>query len=584
MSGFFLTNTTGLWALAVLAAVVVLYLFYRRYRPLPVTGLFLWGDPRRDGMGGRKVENPLFTRPFWLDMLAAALFALALAGPAWRSEGLPVAIILDDSFAMRALGAYRDAGRQAAAVVAEAAKGGRDGAIIMAGPRARLWRGMGRLARGEAEAVLADYLPSERSADLQAAVRLAEELFGSDVEVHVFTNRDDAVPTPAKDGAVVLHVLPGRGGNLVFAAAWREPDSATAGGERVIVSIVNHTAAATGAVFEIRTDAREHPRILYTEEISFAPGETVQREVLVAAAGGETLVLALHGDGEDVISEDSLAYLPPVPNQTLTYALDGLDADSSRYYRLALEAAGARPAVDAASADLLVTADGGREGRAITLEVAPEDRLGLPAPPYVVDYASALCRDVDLSAIVWVAATPRHPGRIREVYIAGGGLPLYWSSTPRRMHLNVSVAKGDLAGDPSWPVLMANLVAYGGRMLPGLRQSLYRPGELLRYNAPVGQAPRFRMIDAEGRETFGLTVPKNPGLYDFREGDTAIGDIAVAPLYGPGSDATRLAGTADTIRLGTVREDGARGVLDLTWIALALGMAALALNWRGKTA
>lgn len=584
MSGFFLANPMGLWALAALAAVVALYLFYRRYRPLPITGLFLWGDPRRDGMGGRKVEKPLFNRSFWLDLLAAALFALALAGPAWRSEGLPVVAILDDSFAMRARDAGGEAARRAAAILGDAAKGGRDGAIILAGSEARLWRGMGRLGRGEAETVLAGYAPSDRRSDLQAGVRLAGELFGSEVEVHVFTNRDGATPIPVKDGTVVLHVLPGRGGNLAFGDVWREADPAAPGRERVIASLVAYSSEPVNASLEVRTDAREHPRVLHAEEVRIEPGKTVQREIAIAAAGRETLVLTLKSDGEDVIAEDSVAYLPPVPGRILSYAFDRLDAGSARYCRLALEAAGAVPVADAETADLLVTANAGGKGRALTLEIPPEDRPGLPGLPYVVNYASALCRDVELSAVVWVAATPRQPEQVREIYIAGGGVPLYWSSAPRRLHLNVSVARGDLAGDPSWPILIANLAAYGRDMLPGLRKTLYRPGETLRYNASSDQVSRLALVDADGREFGGSAVPKNAGRYSLRTGDAVVGDIAVAPLYGVGSDTSGLAGAADRIRLGAAMGGGARGTLDLSWIALGLGMLALALNWRGRAA
>ena len=57
MSVFLWAYPQGLWALAALAAVALLYIFYRRYRPLPVTGLFLWGAPPRDAAGGRKARG-----------------------------------------------------------------------------------------------------------------------------------------------------------------------------------------------------------------------------------------------------------------------------------------------------------------------------------------------------------------------------------------------------------------------------------------------------------------------------------------------------------------------------------------------
>lgn len=590
MSGFFLTNPSGLWALAALAAVVVFYLFYRRYRPLAVTGLFLWGEPRRDGKGGRKLDRPHFGRSFLLDALAACLFALALAGPAWRDSGLPVVAILDDCFSMRAREAHVEGARLAGDLLRKTARGGRAAALILAGGRPSVLRGMGDWNAGEVDGVLARYEPSDRDGDLQAAVSLVRDLYGPELEIHIFSNRDDRIPVPGEGGRAVLHVLPGRGDNLCLGELWRESDPARRGGEKLILSVVNHGARAAESTLTVDTLAGEISRTLYEEKILLGPGERLAREIPLSAAGSETLSVAVRSGGEDVIADDSVAAVPPNPSRQVFYHIENLDPEAERLVRLALEAAGCRRSIAPEAADLLVTSAPLGSGRALTLEILPENRPGWLSPPYVVDFASPLCRDIDLSSATWAAATPEPPASLARVLIAAGDFPLYWQSEPGRLHLNLAVGKSDLVADPAWPVLLANVAARAAELRPGLGASLYRPGETLRYVRERGEAARpLRLLSNNGESAASASgaafaMPAACGLYRLFAGGEEIGPAAVAPLYGRASDAKGLAESPATLRLGTAAEEGEAGVFDLAWLALALAFAALAANWRRGTA
>ena len=585
MSGLFLTFPAGLWALAAVAAVVALYLFYRRYRPLPVTGLFLWGAPRRDGMGGRRVDRPVFGRSFWLDVLAAAMLALALAGPAWRTGTLRTVVVLDDSFSMRARDAHLAARGAAERLLADAAAAA---AVVLAGPEPALLRGMAAIDRAEARAALAGYAPAAAGTNLQAAVALARELFGQGLEIHIFTNREAAAIVPGEGSRAVVHVLPGRGGNLAFGELWREAGERP-GRERLILSAVNWNTEVVEATLSVRVDAVETARSLYEETLRLSPGERRQRVIALTAVGRETLTATLSASSGDVIAADSTAWLPPSPAGTVTYAVEGLGGDGARFFRLGLEAAGCVPAAPGTIPDLLVTANGERSGAACTLEITPPGEPGMVAPPYVLDYASPLCRDLDLSAVVWVAASPGTPGTVAESYISAGDLPLYWRSSAVRYHLNLVPEKSPLVYDPSWPALLANLAARTAERRPGLGQTLYRPGETLRHGHAPGSAPGGVSLEAGGavaatsRGGRPLAMPRSPGLYAVLADGMSAGRVAVAPLYGDGSDATALAAAAETIRFGETDDEG-DGVHDLRWAALVAGLLALLANWRKETA
>ena len=93
MSGPGLLNPWGLLALASLAVVGVIYLFYQRYRKRSITALFLWEAPKGYHEGGRKISVIRLSRSLLLDLLACLLLALAVAAPAWIGRTGRTAVI-----------------------------------------------------------------------------------------------------------------------------------------------------------------------------------------------------------------------------------------------------------------------------------------------------------------------------------------------------------------------------------------------------------------------------------------------------------------------------------------------------------
>lgn len=587
MNGIFLANPLGLWALGAVAAVAVLYLFYRRFRPLPVTGLFLWGVPRREGAGGRSLEKPLTGRSFILDVLAAALFALALSGPAYRTDsGLPVVVILDDCFAMRARDAHVEAGRLAGGILRASPGDGVPTAIMLAGDQPRVWRGLGARTRSETADALADYLPDREAGDIQAAVAMAQNLYGSQLAIQVITNQDIA-PTAAPGGILTTHILPGKGGNLALSGSWREVAGA-AHRERLVLAVRNFSDDAVSARLTVRADGSE--TVLHTETLELAAGETRMPEVVMAFSNDQTLVATVTAEMDaDVIADDSRAFLPPVSRRAANYLVEGQTPAVERYFSMALEAAGCRPAPWESEGlpppDILVTGDKERRGGVVTLEVPPVTDPGVFSPPYVVDTTKALCRDLDLSAVPWVVANRETPEDVREVFVAAGGMPLYWRGASGRLHLNLVPDRSGMVNDPAWPVLVANLAEAAVAGLPGLGKTAYAPGAPICYvrgaDAPAGPPTLFAGDKQVGvLRSADTLAPRNPGRYRIRAGATDIGEIAVIPAFGDGSDTTGLAAVQRTLVSGGADDGG--GALDLTWAALLAGLALLGMNfWLG---
>lgn len=603
MTAFTFTFPVGLWALAALAAVVVFYLFYRRYRPRRVTGLFLWGVPQRGNLGGRKAETPLLSRAFLFDILAALFLALSLAGPAWRgSGGLPLAIVLDASFAMQARDRHHDVQKAAAALAKNAAGPTRGVFVALAGETPALLYGPGPAAG--AAAAIGGYDPTASSSDLQAAVDLVRDAYGLGLDIHVFTNREVTLLAGA-DSLLTTHVYAARGDNLAFRQVWREPATETdtpvaagTAGETVTVALVNHADAATRA--DLRLDTAADGELLTVAEVSLPPWGKVVTRYTVSGVADKTLRVTLSAEGRDVIAADSVAFLPPAPKKTITYGLSDLPPAAARFVLVALEAAGAAPWTpadpprDNDGPDLLITADPESVGRAATLEIPQAGQPIVHTPPLIMDTANRLCRDVRLGDLPWVArdraGTAAAPARdIAEVIIAAGAQPLYWRSADGRLHLDAVLDASPLVFSAAWPVLIANLVSEVASALPGLSESVYSPGQSLSYRPDpfAPDRPSYRLLSRDADALAipidpeaGGAVPRRAGWYELQAaGDQPVAEIAVLPLYAAASD-VRHASDRDIVFAPANDAAATMGLVDLRWLFVLIGLCFLAANWR----
>lgn len=628
MSGFFWGNPWGLLALASLVAVLAMYLFYQRYRPMRVTGLFLWGVPLRSLRGGRRLEPPRRSRSLLLDLLAALLIALALASPALlvRAGRLPV-LILDDSFSMQARGNDREALLLARTLLAQ----GQAGAVILAGAQPRLLV-QPDAAPQAAHELLAGYRPFAAAADFTAALKLASSLYSQRQDIHIITDHP-VTATPRGNDLLTVHQLAGRGGNVALTGLWREVQ--TLGGreeESVFARITNYSDQPATVEYQIllapdalesappasavpstgapATSGAATSKVLFRKVLQVGPGETADCEARTDGSPQILQVRLLTQAGEDVIAEDSTAYLPPASAKRVTYALDGGDVDAARFVRMGLDAAGAtelsvtlagaakasRPAgtqppaqgqptaVEELLPALLVTGDPAKSGRALTLELLPAVYPATYSPPFIIDLADPVCRDVHLGQGYWTAATDR-PGTARESWlIAADRHPLFWRAGDARYCLNLVPQKSSIVTTNAWPALLLNLVEQARQRLTGLRRTAYAPGQTVEYRSPVGAKGDLQMfagsrLVASARSDAFLRAPLAAGLYELRQDAALAGAFAVLPLYDAESDTRTLAGREQTTQIARDEDGWQEATAWLFWLPLALGVLLLALNW-----
>src|SRR3990172_7221022 len=97
-------NPWGLLALLSLPAIAVIHLYRRRFPPLQIAGLHLWGIESEVRAAGRRRERLPITATLLLELLAGLLLALLLSRP--RLADLDsiehLVVVLDNSASMQA--------------------------------------------------------------------------------------------------------------------------------------------------------------------------------------------------------------------------------------------------------------------------------------------------------------------------------------------------------------------------------------------------------------------------------------------------------------------------------------------------
>ncbi len=488
----------GLFALLAVPAVFALHLFRSRHRRIPVSALFLWTDPESEATAGRR-RMPLRRTPsLWLELLAALVAALFIAGfnPFDRAEGRHLVVVLDDSASMSARNSGGDGPElRVRERLAEAFhQYGRRLrlTLVRSGPRPSLLCGPGALVAEAAEA-LEQWHPAAPSHDPGPALMLAKEL----AEGGVIWFMSDMLPPegviPAESVRVIA--LGEADGNLALAEARRvradgsrvasadpgfDPD-AISGRDRVSCTVRSFAAEARTTLLRVTSGGRE----VASEEISLDAGQSRTFEWQIPSAS-PALRLEI---GDDGLLLDNLAVLHPLPDRTVHIGV-GLDEQATSAMRLS-ELIAALPGVEQtsnlAAADLVLAHE-----RA----PAPSWSLVMPQNPDDAAEAEAFVRGflpekqhplldgITLEGVVWCRnlAFPT-PGR---PLLTVGDLPLLSMQAAAgavSWHLNLLPVRSTLSLSPDWPILFSNLIELRRAGLPGPRSVNLVAGQAFHYLA-----------------------------------------------------------------------------------------------------
>ncbi|MCH2100996.1 MAG: BatA domain-containing protein [Planctomycetes bacterium] len=505
------TQPWGLLGLLAIPAVIALHLFRRRYQEHAVAALFLWEDAQRAESAGRKRQPLRRTPSFWLEVLAALLAALLLAGfdPLTGSEAKHLVAVLDDTASMG------HAPRREAVLKALEKEFDTHGrrtrvTLVRTGARPSLICGPAALIP-DARAALANWNPSAPNHTPSSAIDLAREL-ASDSEILYLTDQGrDLEPSIAQDVRIIGVGVPTA--NLAIADARRIKKN---GRETLRVLVRSFSDQTESTTLRISVDGVE----LANRLIELNANEEQSLSIPLPAKS-PTLQLAID---DDALIVDNLATLhPPMDRRVrIAHVLDEKDADSLRVDDLIASLPDVTPSAIPTDAHLVLSH---------APAMAPAWSLVLPRNPsqgdeaeayvrgFVPDLAHPLLRDLTFEGIVWTRANaftlPGAPlvsvgeyALLTESLIEGGAV----------YHLNLIASRSTLALSPDWPILLSNLVGLRRASLPGPRAVNLVAGEYIE-------------LRRSGRHRYRLTGSSIEGRALFAEDLLRIENLPPAPDY-----------------------------------------------------
>ena len=566
-------NPLGLLGLLTLPAIVAIHLFHRRFPPLLVAGLHLWGAEVRVPTAGRKRERLPISSSLILELLAALLLSLVLAQPRVSDSGkvLHLIAVLDDSASMSAVGADETSSRDRA--VAELARRMKDAprgsrtTLILTGRRPVMLAGPA-VEWDVAESALANWQPTLPGHDILPALDMAVQLAENGGEVVFMTDalpeEDQPFPTEAEIVAVGESLS-----NVGITAARWTIDSETLVG-RVFLRVRNEGPRPSSVTVE----GRSGDRVVFQSKLELSPEQELPLETEIPG-GLARLVVTVKAD-RDALATDSTVSLVEPKVRTVRVAVNLPDEHSAlRPVRRVLEIATDVEDSDSEAAHLLI-AEGGTlpESRRDLwwLGIGPidaseaavksaRDLLG----PYLKEKRDPLLEGVSLGGVIWGGVQPVSIA-VTPVISAGQQLLLSRISGTRStaLLLNVDLGRSNLPESPDWPILINNLVEQRRNSLPGLRRWNYRLNEDIQFRLfeglvepsdSAGQALTFQQIH-DGEQTDPVEKPRTrnlaraavvevppldqTGVFQINDGPKVVGEFAVNFFDSAESNLTKL--------------------------------------------
>lgn len=580
----------GLLALLGLPAIVGLHLYRRRFQPRRTSALFLWGIEDKNPASGRRRQPLHRSLSFWLELLAALLLALFLAGfdPFGERRAEHFVAVLDGSNSMLAASPDgANAAEAARAVVAERLKdlsGADRVTLIESGRPPRLLCGPAA-SRAEAQRALANYR-AERIADGRAeSLALALEVTGGTGRVLWVGDTfeaDDVAPE-----VEFVAVGEPQANWALTQVRRRRIDRDT---DRVSFTVASFAGLPRELQAVVRAEADPAPLVERTLTLDPQGRATVSLQLPATAP---TLRIELTPDDHPVDDTALLARLPQrelrlfselTPEQAWRLGLsNGRDERPERWLDLIGEA---RFVDQADSADLVLSwggAEAGGRPAALTGQ-GLGSRLHLRPPqgegqtwigPFLVERAHPLLEGVSLEGVAWHGDPDRQLSGVTLAAAGPASLITERLNRGRRgFELHVDPERSTLWRTPDWPILLSNWARLVRSELPGPQRTTLASGEGLTWIAD-GSA-ELHLIGPDVDETLPaqrnqtLDLFDRPGLYTVELDGNRSFEVAVNGLDEGESDLRgRSAGTRAS-RKASATAPAARGPWTIALLAATL--------------
>ena len=560
----------GLTSLAALGGILFLYFYVFRGKRIPVSALFLWEATRSLKREGQKRRRPPLTLPLLLELLAALLLGLIVAGLVYTHvTSRPHLVVLLDSSASMNAGSGEETFRAQAAerIVALCRSLGRDArvSIVETGFGGRILGGE-PLSTARAAALLEDWRPTAPPHSPRQAIELGRSLLGEEGRMVLVTDH-----RTERGDITVIGVGEPLSNTGWAAARWMA-------GNRIFALTQHFGDAAPQKSVTLYAGDRELTR----KEVDFSERAAVPL-VFTVPEGVDSVRIELP---PDALANDNVVRLsrPPQPTLNVQVAVGhgGLEERLQRALRACRRVqprvaeppalvfdAGGEPTAGAARALLLVS-----------FRRPATERARAYVGPFFVDPFSSLTRGVDLKGAVWTA-DPEFPAEQGRVLASAGEVPLVVRRGDRVL-VNMAPEESTVFQMPAWPVLISNLVEHAYEQSPGLKRFSFRLGESLSFRRPrdwqgriVVEEPGGGRIAFDENHVFYGNLARE-GIYRVLASGEPVLSFDVNLLAPEESDLTAAAsfddaGALDAASLRTARSRGFHREFALVAAALLLG-------------
>ena len=538
-------NPWGLLALLAMPAIVAIHLYHRRFPPIVVAGVHLWGVQHEMRSVGRTRERLPITPSLLLELLAAFLIAMILSQPRFGELGRAthLVVVLDNSASMQAEPTTDTSFRDLAAAellerMDNLNRGSRVTALVTGNRPATL---IGPLASvDEARDQLASWQPSVSIHEFSTAWDQAAQFAGESGEMLFLTDHLPAETTPLPQRMETVAVGERLPNVAILAARWQiDSDKETS---EIYLRFVNYNTNA--AVVSVR--GRVSSQTVFERDLTITPGAETPLLVPVPMGIGD-IVIDLSTPQDSLAIDNTVTLIEPQP-RPVKVAIDlAGNPTTQAAVKKAIEALPDVEQVAAGDADLVITSPNplprsDRElwwlgiGPLSQTEEAKEAAVDLGGP-YILEKRHPLIEGLELGNLVWGGV--QKVGLDINPLITADQLPLLGQLEGTRTTaflLNIDLSRSQLSESENWPILLSNLVELRRDDLPGLRRWNYRVGEIIRFRWPISENEiELRLVGENterelARDLSGIVEIgglDQPGVYEIFAGEKLLDRFAV---------------------------------------------------------
>ncbi|MCA8983853.1 MAG: BatA and WFA domain-containing protein [Planctomycetaceae bacterium] len=542
----YFANPWGFVGLLALPAIALIHLYHRRFPPLEIAGLHLWGAELRKESPGRTRERLPWTRTLLLELLAALLITLLLAEP--RAGGFDtrphLVLVLDNSASMAARGEHGGESSRDRALKwlkEQEPRLGRTGlfSVLTTGRRPTLIAGP-RADWTEMLETLERWQPLETHHAFAPTWDLAAQLAGDEGELVFLTDQLPPEQTPMPRQMEVRAVGQQQNNVAITAARWLfDVESGEGNLFARIANLGNEPA-------EVQLQAVAKGQAVIKETHTLSAGAEKSFEWILPGGLGQ-LVLQAIAPGDPLAIDHELTLIEPkVRLVTVAVTLPSTHPAFEPVRRIL----GVMPLVqlgDPGSADLIIAPASdvpvGPRGLwwlgvgPVRLDEADRNAAKTVIGPYLIEKQHPLMNGIVLGGVVWGGVqTP--PSGVTPIVSTGTSLLLgQWSNLPLPAYLlNIDLTASNLSESPDWPIFWTNLVEECRASRPGFRRWNFHLEESIPFTLDPARlsepAPLELVHKGVAKPLIRMEAVQIPprdsiGVYEVRDGENSVGRFAV---------------------------------------------------------